>query len=727
EIGGRLGRIDVDAAHRDRLSHLRSTIEWLTTYDRAWERWFLGGPVEVALAEAAKARAEGREEDARKAALSAWESVRTSGFGDAIRAYARTLTSQSEFGVLATINVKALVTYRKLLDRIAEFLPDKPLPESIPDTRSESPTPPSVARCTPSTSFAAGTDLPVRAAVVTDGPIDPPVVWYGFGGKTDSREIPMSIEFGATHRAAIPLPAAAHGSAPDWVEGSVQCPLDVDVPGRFSGMPLRLHVALLRFSATIEPRPFARVWKPVAVTPPIAGKDWPVVTRVDLDGPEDGVTVALAVEGGPEIAAEPVPYGSFRAVIPGSAISAPEIRLAARIRRPRGSDVDEVRSPVWTFRTDVRPPAAPANLRLTSPRRYQALLAWDPVEDDSGAVTYEIAKEGGAASETAIPHFLDAKVASGASLAYRVVAIDGAGRRSEPATLAWKAPDWPAPAAPEGLAARDGFGLVTLAWKPVEETVAYRILRAEAEAGPYAAVSGDSPIAASEYVDHPPEAGRAYWWRVVAVDPIGKAGEPSKAVTASAKPVPREPILLADFDSAETTGKLQGGARIGQGKKGKGLDLTAGGWADFPDRIEYDDLVEFTISLWIRPDSLDPMPVFLSHGHFTAEGIFLQFLGHRVRTFLGSGRLTDGGAPATGRWQHIAVVRAGDILTTYLDGKVIARARFAPTPVGARRMPFRIGQYADIAPEFQTRGAIDEVKLWLRPLSEAEIRAQAAE
>jgi hypothetical protein len=380
---------------------------------------------------------------------------------------------------------------------------------------------------------------------------------------------------------------------------------------------------------------------------------------------------------------------------------------------------------VWTFRTDSAAPNEPGRARVSSPRRYQALLEWEPANDDTGVVTYRIERNDKAAAETALTSWLDRSVEPGTALQYRITAVDGAGKAGKPAEIDWKAPDWPAPRPPESLDARAGFGLVVLKWKAPEDDVAFRVLRAESQDGPYAVVSGDKPVAATALTDHPPKAEKTYWWQVVAVDPLGRQGKPSSPVSASARPVPQEPVLLADFDSPKTSGKLEGGAKLGPGKKGKGLDLSAGGWADFPDRIEYDDLVEFTITLWIRPETLDPMPVFLSHGFWGREGIFLQFLGHRVRTYIGSDRVTDGGSPEIGKWQHIVVLRRGDQLNTYLDGRVVANGRFPPTPVGAYRGPLRIGQYMQPSPEYQTRGTIDEVKLYLQPLTDEEIRKDA--
>ncbi len=771
--------------HLERLEYLIATIEWLTRYDRAIERLLPDGPVEQALVRAARARDDGRKQDAETAALEAWQQVRTSGFGDAVRTYARKLSNQGEFGVLATVNVKAVVTYRKLIDRIAAFLPVGPPlelmcrrtaqdlvvswgpaaraagyrvwikptkgdlrpagdvkecrirlkhtfagevhvrgaakdgvegppsePLTIPERVSFRPgvggrSRPNVTLARPSTSYGAGETAAVRAAIVGEGPIRSAKVRALGGGAP----IPMKVEFGETHRAEVPVPPAAIGTAPPWLQ---YCMVVAEEGGATVKVP-----ATGFYSATIEPRPFARVWPPLSDVPPVASKDWPVVVRVAVDGSSEGVSVRLAVHGGGEVVAEPVPHGSYRAVVPGSAIRDPQLEFAAVVTRP---GVEPVRSPMWTFPTDRRPPASPAQLRVTSPRRYQAMVRWEPAADDTGSTCYKIEKDGKPVAETAQTRWLDGRLVAGVSARYRVTPVDRAGRSGTAATVAWKAPDWPPPKPPTGLKAVPGFGLVALTWTAPEDDVRFRVLRSEAKDGDYRVVSGKEPIGGVAFVDHPPAANRGYFWRVVAVDPADERSRPSAAVTASARPVPQEPILVADFDSPETTGKLHGGARLGKGRRGRGLDLSAGGWADFPDRSEYDDLVSFTLSLWIRPDTLDPMPVLVSHGLWGGPGVFLQFLGHRVRTYIGGGRVTDGGSPRTGVWQHIAVVREGTRLRTYLDGRLIARKDFAPSPVGAHRMPLRIGQYTHVQSVYQVKGVIDDVRLYLRPLSGGELR-----
>ncbi|MBN1341993.1 MAG: hypothetical protein JXQ73_04895 [Phycisphaerae bacterium] len=795
-------RASVSMTQVERLEYLLTTIRWLSRYDRAVERFLPGGPVETALIEATREREEGRQREAVEAALRAWELVRTSGFGEAIRTYAGKLTNQGEFGVLATINVKAVVTYRRLVDRIAGFLPVGPPLEPtytytrqgtllrwrpaaravryrvtagttggqgqqtwetgecsmqvdrrlegwvfvrglagdgvegppsetlvIPDpvlrntTRSAKvKSPPVAASARPSTTFAPGEAIPVRVAVVGESQPVGVELHSRFNHEEVSRLLQseptaMEIEFGCTYRGQIGIPHCLGLDGPGWVEY-----VGVASPNDDADAAVLVGPTGGRWSATIERRPFARTWRPVADSPPIAGKDWPVVIRVMVDGPEDGVAVRLVPEGGQEIEAKRVPHGSFQAVVPGKAIRDPELRLGVVITRTNSGREETFRSQTWAFRTDSLAPDAPSGVAVNSPRRYQAVLEWADAEDDTGVVAYRIERNGKPVAETARTTWLDARVAAGERVQYRITAIDGAGRTGKPAEIEWQAPAWPLPKPPTGLKAGGGFGLITLEWTAPEDDVAFRVLRAEATNGPYAVISGKDAISDREYVDYPPRPGQEYWYQVIAADPLDRRSGPCESVSARAKPVPTEPILVADFETPETSGKLQGGARIGKGKRGKGLDLSNGGWADFTDRKEYDGLLSFSLTLWIRADSLDEMPVIVSHGEWGGPGIFLQFLSQRVRTYIGSGRVTDGGSPSAGTWHHIAVVRRGDLLTTLLDGKPIAHQRVGTGPVGEIRTPLRIGQYTQVQPVYQVKGVIDEVRLYLRPLSEEEVR-----
>lgn len=78
------------------------------------------------------------------------------------------------------------------------------------------------------------------------------------------------------------------------------------------------------------------------------------------------------------------------------------------------------------------------------------------------------------------------------------------------------------------------------------------------------------------------------------------------------------------------------------------------------------------------------------------------------------------------RWHHLAMTYDDTTLTVYLDGEPIA-TRVIGRPRVPGGGPFTVGSRPDRFPTSRFRGAIDEVRLYDRAFSAAEIRARARE
>lgn len=77
------------------------------------------------------------------------------------------------------------------------------------------------------------------------------------------------------------------------------------------------------------------------------------------------------------------------------------------------------------------------------------------------------------------------------------------------------------------------------------------------------------------------------------------------------------------------------------------------------------------------------------------------------------------------RWYHLAYVRSGDRLTTYVDGLVVVEGRL-PTEV-LQSENLVVGKI--VVPKqdsFRFTGIIDELKVWAGPLSGAEVKSEYA-
>ena len=160
--------------------------------------------------------------------------------------------------------------------------------------------------------------------------------------------------------------------------------------------------------------------------------------------------------------------------------------------------------------------------------------------------------------------------------------------------------------------------------------------------------------------------------------------------------------------------------------------------ADYVDIVDSDDLDltggSFTLSAWIRPDGWgqNDQGRVIDHGGGSSgnQGWTLQLVNSSSLGFPQTLRMqinnsnqllmSDAGAVSLGVWQHLAVTYDAGALQIYVDG--VARGAWTTVPVPvARNAPVRIGGRAtDDQRGFD--GAIDDVRIWDRALSQQEIQ-----
>jgi len=90
------------------------------------------------------------------------------------------------------------------------------------------------------------------------------------------------------------------------------------------------------------------------------------------------------------------------------------------------------------------------------------------------------------------------------------------------------------PAQPGGLIAVPGDAQVSLDWSDNAEAdlAGYHVERAGAMSGPFARLTGSTPVAASQYLDSGLVNGQAYFYRVIAIDSAGNESTPSEVASA---------------------------------------------------------------------------------------------------------------------------------------------------------------------------------------------------
>lgn len=150
----------------------------------------------------------------------------------------------------------------------------------------------------------------------------------------------------------------------------------------------------------------------------------------------------------------------------------------------------------------------------------------------------------------------------------------------------------------------------------------------------------------------------------------------------------------------------------------------------------------FTLAAWVRPESVDRVEVILSKihnlpGHWQKNLEFRLEAGGRLFLHVPSGRAWEGvlgSRPvAPGRWTHVAATYDGARAQLYVDGApdgAPLTVRYAQTQtdtwIGARPEEGGRDGRTPSGPTFFFHGAIDDVRVWDRPLAPGEIVFVAA-
>ena len=203
--------------------------------------------------------------------------------------------------------------------------------------------------------------------------------------------------------------------------------------------------------------------------------------------------------------------------------------------------------------TDTTPPAAPTNFRATGLASNCVDLAWDAaVDPESGIVGYRVARAGTQLAQITQCFYADITAAPETAYSYTVVAINGAGLVSPPATVQAVTPsaaDSESPTVPANLrVVAVTTSTAQLAWDASTDNVGvvgYRVYRS----------GGSTPVAtpaAPGFTDNGLAPSTDYTYRVAAVDAVGNASGLAVAVA----------VRTADTTAVEHTVTLTGTAVI---------------------------------------------------------------------------------------------------------------------------------------------------------------------
>jgi hypothetical protein len=202
------------------------------------------------------------------------------------------------------------------------------------------------------------------------------------------------------------------------------------------------------------------------------------------------------------------------------------------------------------------------------------------------------------------------------------------------------------------------------------------------------------------------------------------------------------PVAAYSFDEGEEGGEtvedvtgdghtatIEDGTR-GKGRYGGGVEFDGLGGnqcVSVPDSPDLRLSEEFTLEAWVRPLGgvyEDPAIVREAGG----KDAFGLGLGSRVESaaegFIGHGKGSEaavGGEVRENEWTPIATTYDGAVIRVYEEG-VLVDEEFAPTPPATGAGPLKIG--CDV-PDGQFTGGIDEVRVYNRALTDAEVAVTA--
>lgn len=344
------------------------------------------------------------------------------------------------------------------------------------------------------------------------------------------------------------------------------------------------------------------------------------------------------------------------------------------------------------------------------PERFSIQLAWDTRPGE----IYTVAVDGKPAGIVADGWFEDTMPHHGAMIHYGVTARNVASGQTACSELAVSFPDLPLPQSPREIKAAARANRIVLGWQSDAANAArYYIVKFNKEGKVVEETYIDADyghyLAMSDQVDP----GHEYAYTVAAVAPDGRIGPPSKKVTVVSSSEPLKPILRLDFSDEKF---LQGLARVAE----HALALGGRGWASLPPQNEWNPGHALTLSLWVKLDSLDGMPVLLCKGAWQQSGYFLQAFNRQVRFYLAGVDTLDAGALVTGKWQHLVATYGFNEMRVYINGELVGRRHVAGRPRSSTD-PLLIGRYGANDDAYFVHGRMDDIRIYDVPLTPAEI------
>jgi len=382
----------------------------------------------------------------------------------------------------------------------------------------------------------------------------------------------------------------------------------------------------------------------------------------------------------------------------------PKTAASANLLRPPARDWPETPAPAAIQPVAVR--------HRMDPERWRVRLEWDARPGE----TYGVSRDGLGLATVAEGWFEDAAPPSDTSVTYKVVARNVASGESASTAVEVTVPDLPLPEPPGDIRATSRANRIVLGWDSDAANAAqYYVLKyderhqvieetyVEAEPGQYLQISDQVG------------SGRPYIYTIAAVAPDGRIGPPSKQVGIISSADPLEPLLELSFRDDTF---LEGLAQLGH----RGIALGGRGWAELPPQPEWDPGHALTLSIWVKMEDLEGMPVLLCKGAWQRAGYFLQIFNQQVRFHLAGVDTFDAGRPAVDEWQHLVATYGFGQMRIYLNGQLAGRKRVSGRPRPDEGEPLYVGRYSATDDVYFVRGMLDDVRIYNVPITPQEVK-----
>lgn len=343
---------------------------------------------------------------------------------------------------------------------------------------------------------------------------------------------------------------------------------------------------------------------------------------------------------------------------------------------------------------------------------YSVKLSWGIRPGE----VYTVARGSEVLGTTPDGWYEDAAPPSGQQVRYSVTARNLLTGHIAERYLRVDVPELPLPQAPQNIIVSTRGGRVVLGWEAsAPQAALYRVTKYDQNDQAVQSID-----LASEYGHHIQYSDRAssgeiFTYEITAIAPDGKTGPASRRVGVIPAETPLKPMIELSFEDDTF---LAGVAQIAE----NALALGGSGWAELAPQPEWNPEEQLSISMWVKMDDLNGMPVLICKGAWQQSGYFLQIFREQLRFYIAGVGTLDAGYPKAGEWQLLTATYGFGEMQAYINGELVGWKRVAGRPLPSAN-PLLVGRYGLSEDVYFVRGLMDDIVIYNVCLAPEEVRA----